>query len=103
MINAAESDAVVTLRREMGMSHAEFFRSLPAAMGEQAFSICGSTVTAENGSRRLIISLAPEQERRIALLRLPVTWVIFDFTGYSEAEVEAFMRRFERHYQRGGG
>ena len=96
-------DDRITLRREMGLSHGEFFRSLPAAMGDRRFSVSAPTVTMAEGARRLEITLAPERERRIGLLRLPVTCVTFDFTGYSEAEVEAFMRRFERHYQRGGG
>jgi hypothetical protein len=87
----------------MGLSHAEFLRSLPAAMSGQSFSVADSTVTVEAGHKRVRIFLDPPQERRIGLLRLPVTWVTFEFDGYAESEVAAFMENFERHYQRGGG
>ena len=99
----SDSAPVISFRREMGLSHAEFLRSLPAAMGDQSFSVVDSTVTVEAGQKRLRISLAPPQERRIGLLRLPVTWVTFEFDGYAESEVEVFMENFERHFQRGGG
>ena len=97
------ADSPFTFRREMGLSHQEFFRNLPKAMGDLAYSVCESTVMARSGSRTLRITLAPEQERRIALLRLPVTWVSFAFEGYTEREVNDFIGGFERSYQRGGG
>lgn len=87
----------------MGLTHAEFFRSLPAAMGDLAYRIEGSRVVAEQGDRRLTIELDPQTERRIALLRLPATRVRFTFEHYPEADRAAFLTRFGRHYQRGGG
>ena len=92
-----------TFSREMGLTHAEFFRTLPAAMGGQDYVVAGSRVSVENGDRRLTISLDPEGERRIALLRLPVTRVTFEFSGYTQQDIDAFMQRFERRFQRGGG
>jgi hypothetical protein len=87
----------------MGLTHREFFRILPAALEGRPFSVSGSVVGIEEESSRITITLDPQQERQIALLRIPFTRVTFDFSGYSEDEIDAFMGRFERHYQRGGG
>jgi hypothetical protein len=95
--------APVILIREMGLTHAEFFRTLPSAMGDQTFSVSDLTVTTKSEAHRLTIKLAPEQERRIGFLRLPVTWVTFEFVGHTQDDIDSFMRRFERRFQRGGG
>lgn len=93
----------IVIEHEMGLTHAEFFRSLPAALAGQAYQVTTATVRVGSGDRHLLIQLSPESERRIALLRLPVTRVRFEFYDYSAAEVADFMRHFERRYQRGGG
>ncbi|MEZ5583916.1 MAG: hypothetical protein R3F37_15315 [Candidatus Competibacteraceae bacterium] len=95
--------ASCAITREMGLTHAEFFRTLTRALAGWRFEIQGSTVQIFEQERRLTIALAPEQERRIALLRLPVTRVTFTFHDYSDAQRNAFLRHFERYFQRGGG
>ena len=97
------TSTTTTFSREMGLTHAEFFRTLPAAMGGQAYQVSGRCISVEDGDRRLTILLDPEGERRIALLRLPVTRVSFEFSRYTQQDIDAFMKRFERHFQRGGG
>lgn len=94
---------VTTLSREMGLTHAEFFRTLPSAMGATSYRVDGDRVFAEDNNRRLIIRLDAQQERRIALLHIPYTWVHFDFEGYQPQEIDAFMAYFESRFQRGGG
>jgi len=90
--------------REMGVSHAEFFRTLPAALTGRDYTVSGTVVTVtETADRRIVITLDPQSERRIAMLRLPMTLVTFEFCGYAESEIAAFMRHFERRFQRGGG
>lgn len=94
----------ISFRREMGLSHGEFFRTLPAALGDQPFSVLGTTVIVQGEEQRHItIKLAPEEVRHIALLKLPVTWVTFEFAGYTQDEIGSFMHQFERRFQRGGG
>ncbi|MCP5426593.1 MAG: hypothetical protein H6970_16220 [Gammaproteobacteria bacterium] len=93
--------AVVT--REMGLTHAEFFRTLPSALEGLHFRIGDAAVDVCDSERRLTIRLAPEGQRRLAALRLPVTQVTFLFDGYSETEQATFLRHFERRFQRGGG
>lgn len=89
----------------MGLSHADFFRTLPAAMGEHAYCVDGVQVHSgdASGPRQLLIELQPERERRIALLSVPTTDVRFCFRGYDQAAVKAFMDFFMSRYQRGGG
>jgi hypothetical protein len=93
--------AVVT--RDMGLTHAEFFRTLPGVLAGLRFQRQEATVEVFDADRHLTIHLAPEGQRRLAALRLPVTRVTFVFRGYAEAERAAFLQHFERRFQRGGG
>jgi len=93
-----------TLQREMGVSHYDFFRTLPSAMGDFTYQLDGNTVIAQQQGKHLRIVLGPQQERRIALLRVPYTQVRFIFDdAFQAAEIDAFMVYFERRFQRGGG
>jgi hypothetical protein len=93
----------IIITREMGLTHQDFFRTLPKVLDDRAFQITDTTVTVWEAERRLMIFLSPQRERRIAMLRLPITEVSLHFVGYSELEVDRFMNRFARHFQRGGG
>jgi len=95
--------AVVRFSRDMGITHREFFRTLPAALARTPYTVQGRDVVISDDTRRLVIGLSPEGRRRIAALSLPTTQVHFSFSGYSPQEVEQFMARFDRAFQRGGG
>ncbi|MEQ8495922.1 MAG: hypothetical protein RLW42_17050, partial [Gammaproteobacteria bacterium] len=66
------------------------------------FDTAGACIRWADG-RRLVVRLAAERERRIALLRLPVTDVHFEFTAFPAAARDAFLARFDRAFQKGGG
>jgi len=92
------------LGKEMGYSHAEFRRALPAAVRpfrvaerEDGFELTGAA------GRTVRIVLGPERRRRIASLQIPSTAVDFRFHGFSQKERERFMDRFDRYFRRGGG
>jgi hypothetical protein len=89
--------------RELGCTHAEFFRMLAAALAHRRHTVTDGRVVVAEGRRCVEIRLGPEGERRLGLLRLPVTRVEFVFDGYARSEIEAFMRRFDLAFQRGGG
>jgi hypothetical protein len=91
------------ITREMGLTHKDFFRTIPKVFNDRAFQITDVTVTVCEAERCLRICLGPQRERRIAMLRLPVTDVSLHFIGYTETEVNGFMNRFARYFQRGGG
>jgi hypothetical protein len=95
--------AGVVLSRELRLSHADFFRTLPHVLAGYPVQISGAVVVVDEVQRRLTLRLAPAEKRRIASLCLPLTQVTFEFSGYSEEDISAFMERFARHFQRGGG
>ena len=87
----------------MGITHSDFFRTLPAALPDLPYTIQYTDVIVTDTTRRLVISLSPEGRRRIAALSLPTTQVHFTFSGYSSDDIDRFMARFDRAFQRGGG
>lgn len=89
--------------REMGVTHGDFFRILPKAMGEHEYHVHGTSVEGTVGQGSVEISIGPQQVRRIALLELPYAEVSFKFVGVAEAEQLAFKERFDLYFQRGGG
>lgn len=93
----------IAYSREMGLTHADFWRLLPRAMGEHPYTVSGNAVQATVAGGQLEITLGPAEERRIALLRLPYSVVSFTFTGLDELQQQAFKAHFDLHFQRGGG
>ncbi len=102
--DSVESIDSLIIQREMGLSHREFFRSLPNALSGYHYQISDSMITVMGQrSGSLTIKLGPQQERRIAALILPMTPVSFEFSQVAQAKIKAFMDNFQRHFQRGGG
>lgn len=101
--NDGDDRQTCSFARELGLTHAEFFRSLPPAISPRRFTAEEDTVRIDDEGRTVTIELGPQRYRSIASLRLPFLEVTFTFTGYSASEREAFMERFERYFQRGGG
>lgn len=87
----------------MGLTHDDFWRLLPRAMGSHPYTVEGLFVVATVDQGSLKITLGPPLERRIALLRLPYSVVSFTFEGVTETQQLAFKRHFDLHFQRGGG
>ena len=93
-----------TLRREMGLTYADFFRSLsqlPRGWVHETYSD-GATLKYADGT--IQISLGPQCERRLtALVKLPFIEVIFKYVDLSEVERKRFQSRFDLTFHRGGG
>ncbi|MCH8506096.1 MAG: hypothetical protein LAT50_17505 [Ectothiorhodospiraceae bacterium] len=87
----------------MGLTHAEFFRIIPGVFTDCVPVIEGRTIRARWPGRQLMVTLGPEQRRRIALLALPRTEVMLEFRGFSEQQIGEFLAHFDRRFQRGGG
>ncbi len=87
----------------MGISHAEFRRTLPRALEHQAYEILADHIIVTDSLGTLEIRLSPEHGRKLGALTLPVTNVQFTFKGYSSSEVTSFMQRFDLYFRRGGG
>ena len=91
------------VEKEMAVTHGDFFRTLPRALGTSNFQKKGAKVTLIDGGKRLEITLGPERTRRIAQLSVPVTDVTLEFSGYTDAEASAALKLFDRMFQKGGG
>ena len=89
--------------RELGLTHAEFYRFLPPAVAPRTFTVADDRVHIEDGDRTVDIELGPQRYRSIGSLQLPYVEARFTFSGFSETELERFMARFQRYFQRGGG
>ena len=101
----APEPEVIELQREMTISHQDFRRLLPAATPGCRVVEPGDRfeVTQIIGEGRLLIDLGPQRERRLGALRLPVTDVGLRFSGFDRRGYEAFLKRFDLAFQRGGG
>lgn len=92
------------VEKEMALTHAEFFRLLPRAVGTDAHEVLGDRVRVDAADgRRVEIVLGPEGTRRIALLEIPSTRLQIMLEGFTPEESAAWLARFDRTYQKGGG
>jgi len=89
--------------KEFGLTHAEFFRSLPSAIENHPYRVEGQRVIMEYGERSVEIKLGVQQIRKIALLEIPYTNLSFTFKGFEQQDMDAFMLRFNLYFRRGGG
>ena len=89
--------------RDMGCTVAEWLGWLPAAMGDQPWTLGEGVAEATVGPGRLRIDWQPQPPRVIALMRMPVLRVSYRFEGLDAAQRYAFMKRFDLYMQRGGG
>lgn len=97
-------EAHVKDTRQMGITHADFFRLLPRAMGENHYEINSYTVQATLPDGTVIITLGEEKERKLsANVIMPYADVTFDYYGVSEEMRVAFERYFHMRFMRGLG
>jgi len=93
----------ISYSREMGLTHDDFWRLLPRAMGEHKFQRDGNNVHAKLHDGTVDISIGPPEIRRIALLAIPYSNVSFVFRNVSVEQQQAFKAHFDLYFQRGGG
>lgn len=90
-------------QRDMGCTEAEWLGWLPAAMGDCPWQQAGASALATIGAGTLQLRWQVMPPRVIALMRMPVLRVNFEFQGLNADERYAFMKRFDLYMQRGGG
>jgi hypothetical protein len=88
---------------EVQATLAEYMRELTHAIGHYDFDVTGNRVTVRDGERRVLIDLVYEGSRHLGSLDLPMTRVDYEFVGYGEEGMNAFMERLSHHIQRLGG
>ena len=89
--------------RQMGYTHADFFRLLPGAMGDYRYEVDGLRVLAQVGEGTLTITLGPEGQRRLVLVVIPQTTIMFEYQGVSDVDREAFVKFFDLRFMKGLG
>jgi hypothetical protein len=95
--------APVTVRKAIGVTHADFLRMLPEVLGSAAYRQEGAQIVQEAPGKRLEIVLAPQEERRLGSLRLPLTRIELVFRGHTPAERAALLESLQRAFMRSGG
>ncbi|MBT3707165.1 MAG: hypothetical protein HOG18_09910 [Proteobacteria bacterium] len=95
--------SVIEIKRELGVTHTMFFRSLAQLPDGWVTEVWadGATLAYKRGT--IDIELEAQCERRIALMRIPYTPANFQYKGLTGVEQEEFQARFDLTFQRGGG
>ena len=94
---------MLLVRQEMNITQAEFERLLPAAVNHVAIHAADGEYAGLSSGGRWRIRLGPVRERVIGLIRLPLREVEIHVEAMGEADAEAFRRRFDLYFQKGGG
>jgi hypothetical protein len=87
----------------MSISREDFLRLLPVAVGQAFVAEVAGQFSGSEGPRSWTLRLQPLAQRRLGSVALPRHQVELRLEGYSEAEAAAFLARFQRGFQRGGG
>mgnify|MGYP007092091849 CR=1 FL=1 len=98
-----QSSYAEQFQRDMGCTEAEWLGWLPVAMGHCSWQRTGNTAVATIGQGQLNVHWQVMPPRVIALMRMPVLRVKFEFERVNAEERYAFMRPFDLCMQRGGG
>ncbi len=87
----------------MAISHRDFFRILPKAIGSRQFQHKDNIITVFVDEGEICITLSKERIRKIASLSLPITELTFQIKNVAKNTKDEFFKRFDRAYHRGGG
>jgi hypothetical protein len=90
-------------QREMTITHKDFLRLLPKALGDLAYEKVDNTIFIRDEPRAIQIRLSTESIRKLGSLVLPVTNVSIELKGFRESDEKRFLSKFDLSYQKGGG
>ncbi len=89
--------------RECNITRKEFMRQLPEAIGNRKFEVDGNRILVKDGDKRVLITVRDEGAEKMGALDVTMKQVSFSFEGYSEPEIEAFMKNYDEKTLRVGG
>ena len=92
-----------SLSLEMTLSREEFLRLLPGAVGLAVATEEAGVSGVGMAHRRWRIRLIPLADSVLGSVALPRHRIEIQLEGYRKGELAAFMARFHRGFQRGGG
>ena len=94
---------IITIHREMTITHDDFFRILPYALNEFAFEIHDNKVLCQAGSGQIEIELSLVKTKNLGALKLPVMHVKFVLDNVKDEIKNRFFEKFDLAFQKGGG
>jgi len=102
-VSGKPGDGARLVVKDMGITHADFFRSMQPLLesAEHAIHVDGVTIRLEPGS--VEIRLGPEGRRSLGNFHLPRTRIELRFQGCSLQAIDAFIASFDTRFRRGGG
>ena len=90
--------------KQMGFTHADFFRLLPRAMGDNKYSVTGDTVQAVLATGTVTISIGEEKQRKLSPhVIMPYTDVTFEYANVPDELRFAFEEYFHLRFMKGLG
>ena len=92
-----------TFKKDMQLTRQEFARRLPRALNGYDWSEHGTGFIAQKDGHKIDIQLQELDARKIGAIVLPRCEVTFTFSEMNDSDRDAFLRAFERIYQKGGG
>lgn len=97
-------EALKTVKKEMGMTHKDFYAELPNLLNGSPYTRSGHTIKFQFKGKNIEILLGPEGIRELGTsIRLPVSPVTLKFFSFTEEEVNDFIEHFNLKFMRGGG
>jgi len=88
---------------DMTIDRADFFRLLPGAVADRDYRVEGDRITQGDAAQGWTLDLLPLAPLPIGHLAMSRLRVEIRLQGRDPAAVEAFLARFHRGFQRGGG
>ena len=92
-----------TQSHEMEGSLEECLREISVALGHLNYEVNGNGIVVRDAGRRVEIGLVYEGDRHLGSLNLPMSKVDYNFIGYTQEEMDAFMAKMNKHLLRAGG
>lgn len=89
--------------KDMATTWDDFLRLLPVALGGWTYRVDGRDIVVGSPDRGATITVDALPPRRLGPVPIPRSRVVLAFRGLTAGEQEAFLRQFDRAFQRGGG
>jgi hypothetical protein len=95
---------VTVIKKEMGLTHREFYTELPNLLEGTPCRQSDDTIHFQDNGRTVEIVLGKQGFRELShSMRMPVTPVTLRLHDFPDNEVEPFIRRFNLRFMKGGG
>jgi hypothetical protein len=102
--DAGESrDGIRRVVKDMGITHADFFRSVRPLLEGADHTLRDDRVTLRLDAGTVEIRLGPEGRRSLGNFHLPRTRVELRFRDCAPDTIDTFIARFDTRFRRGGG